>query len=231
MLRINDENKLEYYIAKYKMEDIFDKNMKKYMELILFNKNDHICRSTEKIEYFYFLVEGKVKVYTLLKNGKSLLLQFYKPLNIFGDIEFVDIDKTSSNVQAMESTLCIGISMEKLRRNALDDTKFLKYICRSLGSKLDKFSKFSSINLLYPLENRLASYILAITPISDNLSNTDGIFTYKLTEMADLLGTSYRHLTRTINKLCNEKIIKKEKDSIIILNRDLLEGLACDIYE
>lgn len=231
MLRINDEKKLEYYIDKYNIEDIFDKDMKKYMELILFKKNDHICRSTEKIEYFYFLVEGKVKVYTLLKNGKSLLLQFYKPLNIFGDIEFVDIDKTSSNVQAMESTLCIGISMENLRRNALDDTKFLRYICKSLGSKLDKFSKFSSINLLYPLENRLASYILAITPNSNNLSNIDGIFTYKLTEIADLLGTSYRHLTRTINKLCNEKIIKKEKDSIIILNRDLLEELACDIYE
>lgn len=231
MLRINDESKLEYYIDKYNIEDIFDKNMKKYMELILFNKNDHICRSTEKIEYFYFLVEGKVKVYTLLKNGKSLLLQFYKPLNIFGDIEVVDVDKTSSNVQAMESTLCIGISMENLRENALGDTKFLKYICKSLGSKLDKFSKFSSINLLYPLENRLASYILAITPNSNNLSNTDEIFTYKLTEMADLLGTSYRHLTRTINKLCNEKIIKKEKYSIIILNRGLLEELACDIYE
>ncbi|MCY6353819.1 cyclic nucleotide-binding domain-containing protein [Clostridium sp. ZS2-4] len=231
MLRINDENKLEYYIDKYKIRDIFDKDVKKYMELILFNKNDHICRSTEKIEYFYFLVKGKVKVYTLLKNGKSLLLQFYKPLNIFGDIEFVDIDKTSSNIQAMESTLCIGISMENLRKNALDDTKFLKYICRNLGSKLDKFSKFSSINLLYPLENRLASYILAITPDSDNSSNTDGFFTYKLTEMADLLGTSYRHLTRTINKLCNENIIKKEKDSIIILNRELLEELACDIYE
>ncbi|MCY6369487.1 cyclic nucleotide-binding domain-containing protein [Clostridium ganghwense] len=231
MLRINDENKLEYYIEKYNIEDIFEKDMKEYMELILFNKNDHICRSNEKLDYFYFLVEGKAKVYTLLKNGRSLLLQFYKPLKVIGDLEFIEGDITSSNIQVVENTLCIGIAMDNLRENAINDTKFLKYICKSLGRKLEKISKSSSINLLYPLENRLASYILAITPNRDNSSNTDGIFTYKLTEMADLLGTSYRHLTRTINKLCNQKIIKKEKDSIIILNRDLLEELACDIYE
>nr|WP_272507294.1 cyclic nucleotide-binding domain-containing protein [Clostridium aestuarii] len=201
------------------------------MELFLFNKNDHICRSDQKMDYCYFLVEGKVKVYTLLKNGKSLLLQFYKPLNIFGDIEFIDIDMASSNLQAMEDSLCIGISMDTLRKNAINDIQFLKYICKSLGNKLDKFSKYSSINLLYPLKNRLASYILATTPYDDNSSTVDELYTYKLTELSDLLGTSYRHLIRTINKLCTEKIIKKEKNSIIILNRTSLEQLAGDIYK
>ncbi|MFD3158050.1 cyclic nucleotide-binding domain-containing protein [Haloimpatiens sp. FM7330] len=231
MIRIKDEKKLDYYINKYNIEDVFSTDMKKYMELFSFNKNDHICRSNEKIDYFYFLVEGKVKVYTLLKNGKCLLLKFYKPLNIFGDIEFIDINTATSNIQAMETSLCIGISMNNIRQNALNDTKFLKYICKSLGNKLDKFSKYSSINLLYELENRLASYLLAITPYNDDLSYKDEIFTYKLTEMADLLGTSYRHLTRTLNKLCSEKIIKKEKHSIVILNRSALEQLAGDIYE
>ena len=49
--------------------------------------------------------------------------------------------------------------------------------------------------------------------------------------MADLLGTSYRHLIRTINKLCDEKIIRKEKNSIVILNINALEELAGDLYE
>ncbi|MCY6957158.1 cyclic nucleotide-binding domain-containing protein [Clostridium brassicae] len=229
-MKIKSENELEYYINKYHIMDIFDGDIKRYMELLPFNKNENICRSNEKINYFYFLVEGKVKAYSLLENGKSLLLSFYKPLSIFGDMEFIDMDTASSNIQAIENSLCIGIPMSILRKNAINDTKFLKYICKSLSNKLDKFSKYSSINLLYPLENRLASYILAITS-NNNSSQINELYTYNLTEMADLLGTSYRHLMRTLNKLCNEKIIKKEKNSIIVLNRNSLKKLAGDIYQ
>ncbi len=49
--------------------------------------------------------------------------------------------------------------------------------------------------------------------------------------MADLLGTSYRHLIRTVNKSCDEKIIKKEKNFISILNISSLKMLAGDLYE
>jgi len=105
-------------------------------------------------------------------------------------------------------------------------------MCTSLGKKFISSSIASSINILYPLENRLSSYLLAIAPENIQYPKLDGgIITDKFTEMADLLGTSYRHLIRTINKLCHEKIIKKEKNSLIILNLSALEKLAGDLYE
>jgi len=105
-------------------------------------------------------------------------------------------------------------------------------MCTSLGKKFISSSIASSINILYPLENRLSSYLLAIAPENTKHSNLDGgIITDKFTEMADLLGTSYRHLIRTINKLCDEKIIKKEKNFISILDINALKMLACNLYE
>lgn len=230
MQRIEDQSKLKYYIDKYNIRGIFNNNMEKYMELHLFDKDEHICWNNDKLEYFYFLVEGKMRVYTLLKNGKSLLLQFYKPFTIIGDVEFNKIDTASSNVQAIESSLLIGIPFDQLREKARDDTKFLLFITNTLSTKLIISSSSSSINLLYPLENRLASYILA-TSVNDNKLAVDRIYPQKLTEIADLLGTSYRHLVRTINKLCQQKIIKKEKGTIIILDKGALEELAGDIYK
>ena len=102
---------------------------------------------------------------------------------------------------------------------------------KSLGKKFINASISSSINILYPLENRLASYLLAVAPEDNDLSNLDGIITYKFTEMADLLGASYRHLIRTINKLCEDKIIRKERNLITILDRNALKELAGDLYE
>lgn len=231
MEKIIDGNKLNYYINKYNIGDIFATDITPYMELCVFDKNEYICKFREKLDYFYFLVHGKAKVYLLLQNGKSLLLRFYKPLSVMGDIEFIKDNYTSSNIQVVEKALCIRISMKNLRSFAINDTCFLRYIINSLGDKLEKNSNSSSINLLYPLENRLASYLLAISSSDETNSDISGISTYKLTEMADLLGTSYRHLHRTINKLCNEGFIKKDNQSLVILDYDSLEKLAGDIYE
>ena len=232
MKRIYDQIQLDNYIKTYNIEDFFGIDMKKYMELHIFDKGSHLVKNNEPIDYLYFFVEGKVKVYTILKNGKSLLFRLYKPLVIIGDVEFIDYDTANSNIEAINECLCIGISMSNIRKYAVNDPTFLKCMCTSLGKKFISSSIASSINILYPLENRLASYLLAITPENSQHSNLDGgIITDNFSEMADLLGTSYRHLIRTINKLCNEKIIRKEKKSIIILNINALEKLAGDLYE
>ncbi|HCQ91445.1 MAG TPA: transcriptional regulator, partial [Clostridium sp.] len=47
-----------------------------------------------------------------------------------------------------------------------------------------------------------------------------------LIEIAEILGTSYRHLIRVINKFYKEKIIKKQNNLLIVLNRDALKRLA-----
>lgn len=231
MIKIKDRDKIEYYITKYNLQNIFSVDMKRHMELFLFNKNEYICKSDEKIEYLYFFVHGKAKVYTLLGNGKSLLVSFYKPLMIIGDVECINLNAASSNVQVIEDTYCIAIEFKKIQKYALQDAKFLQYMNISLGEKLIRLSKFSSINLLYPLENRLASYLLAITPPSNKQIINSLDKDCNLTEMAELLGSSYRHLLRTLNKLCDNGSIVKNKDIYEIRDRGKLEELAGDLYD
>lgn len=227
-----DRERLYSYIQKYNLDDIFEKNIVEAMKLHTFNKGQHVCKSHEEMNYFYFLVEGKVKVYTILKNGKSLLLRFYTPLQVMGDVEFVNSDFTACDVKAVEDVICIAIPMELLKTTATDNVKFLQFICRSLGDKLYNSSYWNAINLLYPLENRLASYFLAILNNDENYTIPfDEIETNKLTDMAELLGTSYRHLNRTLNNLSRKNLIKKEKNAILILDKAGLEKLAGDLYE
>jgi CRP-like cAMP-binding protein len=230
VIKIKDRDKLEFYIAKYDLQNIFSVDMKKFMELFLFNKNEYICKIDEKIEYIYFFVDGKAKVYTMLGNGKSLLVSFYKPLMIIGDVECIHLNAASSNVQVIEDTYCIAIEFDKIQKYALEDAKFLRYMNESLGKKLIRLSKYSSINLLYPLENRLASYLLAVTPPSNEQISSSLDKDCNLTEMAELLGTSYRHLLRTLNKLCENGCIVKNRDSYEIRDRARLEELSGEGY-
>lgn len=226
---IHDINKCENYINTYKLDDLFSKNMRHHMVLLEFEKEEHLCKTGGKMEYLLFLVQGRVKVYTLVQNGKSLLLCFNKPFRVVGDIEFIRNTVFDTNVQAIETVYCIGIKIDKIREHAFEDAKFLRYMCIGLGEKLSRVSIFSSINLLYPLENRLASYLLAVgEPNRDFKALDKGC---NLVQIAELLGTSYRHLLRTLNTLKEKGAIEKRGGSYMIKNREILESLSGDVYE
>lgn len=231
MIRINNLEEKHKYISKYRINDIFTKDMDPFIELFFFKKNEHICREGERLNYLFFLVKGKAKVYTTLGNGKSLLLYFYNDFKLLGDVEIINLESASSNVQAIEDTHCLAISLKSVRLHLLDDAKFLRFICNSLGRKLNRCSKNSSINLLYPLENRLASYILATGEKVYNNEERIIKFNENLTEIAELLGTSYRHLLRTLNNLSSKGVLRKESNYFQVLDEKILRNLAADLYK
>lgn len=72
--------KLVEYMKKNNIDLFFSYDMKLYMKFIFFKKNEFICRENEEIDYLFFFVEGKVKVFNILSNGKFVLLCFYDSL-------------------------------------------------------------------------------------------------------------------------------------------------------
>ena len=75
MEKVYNDKLKELYINKFKLNDIFTDEMSGYMELVLFRKGEYICNENEKMEYLFFLVKGKGKVYVILKNGKMSIMQ------------------------------------------------------------------------------------------------------------------------------------------------------------
>ena len=94
-----------------------------------------------------------------------------------------------------------------------------------MALKLASLSVSNSVNILYPLENRLASYILA------SYTNEDNNNTENLTQIAEFLGTSYRHLLRVVKEFeletkdLNNKLIINSKQSNLLneLKKNLKE--------
>ncbi|HHT7237287.1 MULTISPECIES: cyclic nucleotide-binding domain-containing protein [Bacillus cereus group] len=230
MRKICNSNKLADYIKHNNIDAFFSSDMKPYMELIFFKKNEFICRENEEIDYLYFFVEGKAKAFNTLSNGKSVLLCFYDSLQLLGDVELIHSQKISSNVQVMVDSYCVGLPLGKVRNQLFHDATFLKCICGSLAQKLHRLSKNSTINLLYPLENRLASYMLAAGERAEQYDNRI-VFNGNLTETAELLGTSYRHLLRTLNSFCDKEVIKKNSGCFEVMNIEVLRELAADVYK
>ncbi len=221
MQRITDKQKISTYIRQYHLVSIFPEEILPYIQLFLFQKGDYICRTNEKLQYIYFFVEGRVKAFTILANGRSFLHTFYQDFEVIGDVEFSNGKNIYSDVQAISDTYCLGISM-KYRTILSDNKQFMHFITLHLADKLMRSSQNDSINLYYPLENRLASYIIH--------TSENELFHENLTDVSDLLATSYRHLLRTLQKFCKEGILKHTNRGYQISAKHKLEILGKDVY-
>ena len=248
MIFIQDEDKLKYYISKFSINDLFSTDMREYMSLYMWTNGEHICREGEKLEYLFFIVRGKAKVYKNFENGKSLLLCFYNPIKMVGDVELTRTNIADCSVQAISDIYAVGMKIKDVRERLLTDCIFLRNICEYIGEKLTINSTNFAINMLYPLENRLASYIIAFLNCEDdesedNMYNTNDKslinkskfikfkFEGNYMEIADLLGTSYRHLNRVLNKMCLDNIISKHGKSYCIVDFEKLKELSGELYK
>lgn len=230
MYEIRDPKLLEYYIEKYQIRSIFSKDLSQYFKLYRIERGSNVYEIHEKLDNFYFLVTGTLKVYIVLENGKSILLRFIKPLGLAGDLE-VGVDRTvRTTVNAVTDCHLIGIDIELLKSLTQDDPVFMRFIIASLSRKLGAVSNAMAINLSYPLENRFAGYLLSISNMVDD-RRIQEIKTFDLREIATMLGTSYRHLCRVIKDFSDLGYIEKKKSQIIIKDFQALESLSGGFYE
>lgn len=212
------------------LDQVLDEPALAELRLLEAAKGEMICTKGERPERLYFLVQGKLKIYTTLPNGKSLLLRFSTPLALVGDLELVNGKEAMNTVESVSKSLLLGISYRALQNTYAENPKFLHFMLSQVTHKLYTFSNLSSLNMLYPVESRFASYLLST--MGQNESSSEEIQTSKLTELADMLGTSYRHLNRVVQDLCNRDIIRKVQRKLVICDLEQLRVIAGgNIYE
>ncbi|HEX3021200.1 MAG TPA: cyclic nucleotide-binding domain-containing protein, partial [Lachnospiraceae bacterium] len=192
------------------------------LELVRFQQGEYLCRVGDDREYFSILVDGRAKVFTTVASGKTLLYSFYQDFGYIGDVELMMNKPFVAYIECLTQTYCIRISLKKYEGKLLEDTKFMRSVSQQLADKLDHISSNSCSNLLIPLENRLAGYIITVT--------TEDIFTENLTHLADHLGVSYRHLLRIMRLFCDKGYLGKSSNGYRILDLEMLEELGSNIY-
>ncbi|MBZ9625855.1 helix-turn-helix domain-containing protein [Clostridium sp. FP2] len=225
MRRILDVKILNQYIIKHNIERIFDDEILKYVQLHFYEKEEHILESGENLKYYYLLVDGKIKIYYPFENGKSMFLKFYKDFNTIGDLELLKGIPILCNIDAVEDTYLIAIPAAILRGKYFNNIKLLNHLVDSLSEKLCGTINNSSYNFVYPLINRLSSYLV------EHLTDKNYIIlNSSYLEIAQFLGATYRHLNRTLKEMESKSIIKCDDKKIYILDIEQLKELSKNMY-
>ncbi len=170
-------------------------------------------RQGDEATVLYFLVEGRCRAMSVNQDGKVFVLNIINAPSLVGEIELITEDDSFS-VETIDRSLLIALPFETCREKLLKDSTFLLRLCELLTEKEREHAlKLAQVSS-FPLENRLASFILD-NSFHDRLS-------LRKTVIAESLGVSYRHLEKVMKDLVEDGILAKERFVYTIIDRHRL---------
>ncbi len=206
------------YLSGFGLEDIDPDGL----TIRNYKKGELLCEQGSPLDEMLIITGGRVKVCSMAANGKTLLFCYSDPGATLGEVELMTHAFASSSAFALTDVQCIAIPFDRYRGYLLSNNAFLNRICLILAEIVSQNSINGASNILYPFESRLCAYI--------SMMQENGYFNQKLTELAEFLGTSYRHLLRTLENLCAKGVIEKTSQGYMIKDELKLRTIGINYY-
>lgn len=184
-------------------------------------KGAYLCRYGEPVPLLLLLLEGRVSVSLTPPHGRTHIITYCQPRELIcGDVE-VSLGNTLATADLKAdggAVLCAGIPIAAHRAALLEDRDFLRFALARVSREMVKDSLYAANNLLFPLEQRLGAYVV----------NTarEGLFQGNLTRLAEMLGVSYRQLSRVMKSFLDRGWLERTGDGWRIIQPEPLRRMA-----
>lgn len=217
MRLLENGKELESIWKAYPLQEYFSFPVRPYTQVVEFESEERLIHKDEKPEKLYFLFEGRAKVCLADDEGRISLISFTQEPCFLGEMEMIGAQERAQSVQAVTRCRCYAIDLEKCRERVLNDALFLRNLCLFMGRRFHRITENYVRNQAYPLENRLATFIL--------YTMHHGMYTEKHTEVAEYLGVTYRHLLYVLADFRDRKILEKTPQGYKIVDLAALKAM------
>ena len=215
---LHNSDRLNEYYNHFPLPDFFSFDIQPYTSVVEFESEEDILKEGEYPDYLYYLIDGRAKLFLSHSNGKISLINFLNAPCFIGEMELLETQKMANGVKAITKCTCFAIHTYQCKNMILNDTKFLRYLCRFLSQKAIGNTYNYSQNQSYPLEVRLAKFILS--------TSYNGVYREKHTEVSEFLGVTYRHLLYVVASFVKRGYLRKTKYGYYIQDTDALREIA-----
>lgn len=217
-MEIYKGEKKRLFLENNSIANLFSFPVEEFMEVHEYKRDEWIIQEGMRPNFLFYVLEGKAKIYVTHLNGKVSLINFVNAHEYIGEMELLNDVYYTKGIQASTKTICFALPMHRYRQKLLEDTKFLRELTKFLSGKATQMAAKYSQSLAFPLENRLADFILQTAD--------QGVYKEKHVTVCDYLGVSYRHLLYVLTQFCEKNYLEKEGRNYRIKQYDSLYELA-----
>lgn len=218
MLIIDDRKKAEDYYNQFPLSDYFSFDIRPHTSIMQFDSEENLLREGESPCFLYYLIDGRAKLFLSQCSGRVSLINFLNAPCFIGEMELLGAQEAANGVTAITPCTCYAIRVNECKDKLLNDTKFLRYLCLFLSQKAIGNTYNYSKNQSYPLEVRLANFIL--------LTSCNRMYRERHTEVSEFLGVTYRHLLYVLADFVKRGYLRKTKYGYYIQDINGLREIA-----
>ncbi|MFX3618210.1 MAG: Crp/Fnr family transcriptional regulator [Sporolactobacillus sp.] len=234
---ISMEDVTDFKQQQLKRQQIMNTNMfseqsmtalKSVMNITTYKKGVSVYWEGDKADKLYFLVKGRVKLYKSAYDGKDLVLHYFTPNDLFGDLHCFGFDEYMFTAQTL--TECtIGIIAEKeietlMLANPGMSFDFMRWI-----GLMSRYTQVKLRDLIFYGKNgALASTLLRMIH-GYGKKEEDGIhYSIELTnsDLAQLIGSTRETVNRMLQSWKADGAIGYYHGSIVIKDIDYIKAIC-----
>jgi CRP/FNR family transcriptional regulator, cyclic AMP receptor protein len=176
----------------------------------------------------YVLCQGRVKLTTTSRDGKTLIMRIVQPGEILGLQSMVTGKPYELTVETLQASQLAFISRASFLRFIKEHADACLHVTQQLSNECQSaYEMVRSIGLSHSVSEKLARLLLQW---SSDGQVAGGSIRLKIAltheELAQLIGTSRETVTRTLGELKKQRILELTGSTLLIRNRAALEGLV-----
>jgi CRP-like cAMP-binding protein len=205
------------------------KEISSYLERRKIRKKEIIFSEGDQSNWFYILVDGKVKITKLSHDGKEMIIELISPGDFFGGFAVLKGFPYPANAVAMEDCDTVRISRHNLMGIIERFPSFMYDITANLGERVREFSDTLKNIALERVESRIAALLIKLAEKTGDRKSAGKIeIAMRLTkqDIAEMVGTTVETSIRVMSRFRKAGYLKDAAGRIIISDLEALKGIV-----
>jgi CRP-like cAMP-binding protein len=192
-------------------------------------KHSYIYHPGDPSEVLFILKEGRVKVGNYSDDGREVIKSIVRPGELFGEMGLAGEEKRNEFAITMkEECSFYMIYVEDLRKVMQGNPELSLRLIDRIGSRIRKTeSRLESI-IFKDSRTRVVEFIKDMVDNVGRVFGDEILLEHFLThqDIANLTGTSRQFVTSVLNELKRDKIIKFDRNTILVSDTKGLAALT-----
>lgn len=180
----------------------------------MYPKHSIVIHEGDDSDSLFVILEGKVKIFVSDENGKEVILNVQRPIELFGELAFIDQEPRSASVMTLESTRLAQLSRTDFRTCLLEDPAIAIKLISSLTQRVRILTDFVKDLALHNVRDRVIHVLCKLAIEHSGKMTIDQRLTHQ--EIADMVGSSREMVSRIMKELATDGYVAARQKSITI---------------
>jgi CRP-like cAMP-binding protein len=181
-------------------------------------KDTVVFFENEEGDFFFTILEGRIKVTILGDDGREVILSVLGPGDFFGEMALLDNEPRSATAIAVEESELLSLHRSDFQSVLNDNRSITSALIRVLSSRLRRANHQISTLALLDVYGRVARVIVDMAR-EEGKRLRDGRIAFRRAthqEIANRIGTTRETVTRMLKDLERQGLIHVEGKEIVV---------------